>query len=228
MHPLHRQLEAGMWFDSAPLSLGPMIMTVRTAAANEELYLPFSSVGTYDVTIDWGDGTPAVKETAHNGPNAHHTYAAAGDYVVTISGLASHIDYYGDSVVRSSAKKLISVDNFGDLGTTRYDNAFHDCSNLVSVNTSGLDTAQVTNMSSMFSKCSKLTSLDVTGFDTAQVTNMSNMFNGCSGLTQLDVAGFDTAQGTNMSNMFNGCSGLTQLDVTGFDTAQVTRHSEHV
>ncbi|RXV51182.1 hypothetical protein CYQ17_15035, partial [Enterococcus faecalis] len=61
-------------------------------------------------------------------------------------------------------------------------------STIVSINLSGLDTSQVTDMTNMFSSCSKLTSLDLSSFNTSQVTSMEGMFSGCSGLTSLDVS----------------------------------------
>ena len=51
----------------------------------------------------------------------------------------------------------------------------------------------------MFYGCSGLTSLDVSGFNTDNVTDMGWMFAGCSGLTSLDVSGFNTSNVTNMS-----------------------------
>ncbi len=99
---------------------------------------------------------------------------------------------------------------------------FYGCSGLTSLDVSGFNTANVTNMAGMFYGCSGLTSLDVSGFNTANVTNMAGMFYGCSGLTSLDVSGFNTANVTNMAGMFYGCSGLTSLDVSGFNTANVT------
>ena len=80
-------------------------------------------------------------------------------------------------------------------------------------------------MNSMFRGCSSLTSLDVSGFDTANVTQMQNMFNGCSSLTSLDVSGFDTTNVTSMDYMFHNCSSLTSLDLSGFDTSEVTSMS---
>ena len=71
------------------VSGAPMSITVRTATANDEVYLPFVNTGTYDVTIDWGDGTPVVTETAYNGPNSKHIYATAGDHTITITGTAT-------------------------------------------------------------------------------------------------------------------------------------------
>jgi surface protein len=88
---------------------------------------------------------------------------------------------------------------------------FNGCINLTSLNLSGFDTKNVTNMGSMFSGCNKLTSLDVSGFDTSKVDNMSYMFNGCNNLTSLDLSGFDTSKVTDMNSMFAGCSNLEQL-----------------
>ncbi len=39
----------------------------------------------------------------------------------------------------------------------------------------------------MFSGCSSLTSLDVSGFDTSNVTNMSNIFTSCSSLAEIKL-----------------------------------------
>ena len=63
----------------------------------------------------------------------------------------------------------------------------------------------------MFSGCNALTSLDVSGFDTGNATNMSYMFYGCKALTSLDVRGFDTGKVTNMSSMFYSCSELQTI-----------------
>ena len=99
---------------------------------------------------------------------------------------------------------------------------FNGCNKLTSLNISHLNTFKVTDMCLMFSKCSSLTSLDVSHFDTSQVTNMSYMFNSCGKLTSLDVSHFDTSKVTTMVYMFYGCSKLTSLDVSHFDTSKVT------
>ncbi len=101
------------------------------------------------------------------------------------------------------------------------DGMFYGMTGLLTVDASGLDTSQVTDMGWMFYGCSSLTSLDVSSFDTSQVTDMGWMFYGCSSLTSLDVSGFDTSQVTDVSSMFYKCSSLTSLDVSGFDTSQV-------
>lgn len=102
---------------------------------------------------------------------------------------------------------------------------FNGCTNLISFDSTNLDTSKVKNMSSMFNNCNKLPSLDLSNFNTSNVTNMSSMFYNCDKLTSLDVSSFDTSSVTNMSNMFYNCSALTSLDVTNFNTSKVTNMS---
>ena len=103
---------------------------------------------------------------------------------------------------------------------------FHSCSKLSSIDMSGFDTSNVTNMFSMFFNCSALTSLTgLSGFDTSNVTIMNCMFQMCSSLTSLDVSGWNTGNVTNMGFMFNDCSSLGTIYASagpaGFTTANV-------
>ena len=41
----------------------------------------------------------------------------------------------------------------------------------------------------MFIRCNSLTSLDLSGWDTSNVTNMSRMFEGCSALKTIRMVG---------------------------------------
>ena len=95
---------------------------------------------------------------------------------------------------------------------------------LTTVDLSGLDTSNYTNMNSMFQYCSLLTSLDVSGFNTSKVTTMSGMFQDCISLTSLDVSGFNTSNVANMEKMFSGCRSLTSLDVLSFNTSKVKNY----
>ena len=106
---------------------------------------------------------------------------------------------------------------------------FRDCSRLISVDLSGLDTSKVTEMgredtweSGMFSGCTRLAYLDVSSLDTSNVTSMGCMFKDCSSLTSLDLSTFDTSNVVDMNSMFAGCTKLTSLDLSRFDTSNVT------
>ncbi|EAG7004885.1 BspA family leucine-rich repeat surface protein, partial [Listeria monocytogenes] len=99
---------------------------------------------------------------------------------------------------------------------------FKNCSNLMEVDLSGLDTSAVTTMWDMFNSCRALEELDVSHFDTSSVTNMSAMFEDCTSLEELDVSNFDTSSVTDMYRVFNGCEKLKKLDVSNFDTSSAT------
>ena len=118
---------------------------------------------------------------------------------------------------------LASIDLSGldTSGVTSMDNMFYGCSSLTSLDLSGLDTSKVTNMYCMFDGCSSLASLDLSGFDTSNVTNMSHMFYNCSSLASLDLSGFNTSKVISMASMFQNCSSLASLDLSGFNTSKV-------
>ncbi|EAC3358359.1 BspA family leucine-rich repeat surface protein [Listeria monocytogenes] len=99
---------------------------------------------------------------------------------------------------------------------------FKNCSNLMEVDLSGLDTSAVTTMWDMFNSCRALEELDVSHFDTSSVTNMYAMFENCTSLEELDVSNFDTSSVTSMYRVFNGCEKLKKLDVSNFDTSSAT------
>lgn len=99
--------------------------------------------------------------------------------------------------------------------------------NMESVDLSGFDTSQVTDMSEMFFACYGMTSADLSGLNTSQVTDMSSMFSGCDSLESVNLGdSFNTSQVADMSNMFSGCHGSmieTFLDI--MNTANVTNIS---
>jgi surface protein len=192
--------------------------TVTTTTPNETFTIPCQNVGTFNATIDWGDGGPTSSITTYNDADLAHTYTSAGDHQISITGTFPNI-YFNNG---GDKLKVKSVEDLGDVGWTALNNSFYGCSNMTSFTGGTADTSSVTNMGNMFLSCSSLTSLDLSGFDTSSVTNMSSMFQSCSSVTSLDLSGFDTSSVTNMPNMFRDCSSLTSLDVSGFDTSSVT------
>ena len=124
----------------------------------------------------------------------------------------------------SGCSRLSSLDvsGFNTSNVTNMGYMFSECSRLCSLDLSGFNTSNVTNMRAMFKNCSWLARLDVSGINTSKVTDMGIMFSECESLTILDVSGFNTSNVTNMGAMFFGCSGLTILDVSGFNTSKVT------
>lgn len=98
---------------------------------------------------------------------------------------------------------------------------FRSCNKLTSLDLSNINTSNVINMYATFSGCSNLTTLDVNSFDTSKVVNMVSMFSQCGNLTALDLSGIDTSNVSTMNGMFSSCSSLTSLDLSNFNTSNV-------
>ena len=168
-----------------------------------------------------GDATAGVeREDIAGGTDKNITWRIDADGKLTVEGTGEFSGsdlkpWYSEREKIKSA--VVRVTGLKDAGYM-----FYHCNEMVSVDLSGFDTHDVTNMSSMFSGCRSLTSVDLSGFDTSSVTDMSFMFIDCSGLTSVNLSGFDTSSVTDMCYMFQNCSSLTSLDLSGFDTSSVT------
>ena len=149
----------------------------------------------------------------------------------------------GEMVIHTAADKIMAHTNLSgtfkemraltslDLtgldteNATDMNNMFRNSFGLPELDVSKLNTANVTDMSYMFAGCSQLKRLDVSGFKTENVTDMSGMFSNCEQLTELDVSMFNTEKVGHIWSMFDGCSKLTALDLKTFNTANVTNMS---
>ena len=131
-------------------------------------------------------------------------------------GIWTDVPWYSQRKSITAAR----VDSGVSVETCRY--LFYGCSSLASVDLSGLDTSEVTSLSSMFTDCSSLTSLDLSSLDTSNVTSLSFMFEGCASLTSLDLTSFDISSATSLSYMFSGCSSLETLDLSSLNTSNAT------
>ena len=103
---------------------------VGTSATNQ-FTLPVPGFGTYDYTIDWGDGTI---ETHTTDTPKTKTYPTAGIYTIKISGTFPNIRFNngGDKL------KLVETVNFGDVGWVNLQSAFTGCTNnVINVNCTG-------------------------------------------------------------------------------------------
>ena len=183
--------------------------TWKVSADGETITLPLvdDAMYTYNFTVDWGDGSPISEITAHDDEDKVHTYAAAGDYNLVIEGTleAWSFNDTGDK------DKILSVENFGDLGYKNLSGAFYGCVNL-GVFEGGV-TSDVTDMTSMFEGATQANP-DVSGWDVSSVTDMANMFNGATAADP-DVSGWVVSEVTDMTNMFNA-SGLSTANYNAF------------
>ena len=122
------------------------------------------------------------------------------------------------SYMFKNCSKLVSVD-FSGVDTseaTAIYGMFYGCSNLTSVNVSSFNTSNVTNMMFMFAYCSKLVAVDLSNFNTSSALSIHGMFSDCTSLTDVNLSSFDTSKADSFTGMFTNCTALTQVDISTF------------
>ena len=199
--------------------------------------------GDVNVSIDWGDSTPASVATTAG--VVSHTYATSGEYTIrvsgTLTGFGQDPNDYDEPLI--GAEYLTGVSSFGTLGLTSLAYAFYGAVNLVSVpsvlpstvvnledtfweadsfndaNIGAWDTGNVTSMEEMFNEASSFDQ-SLNSWDTSSVTDMEEMFSDASSFNQ-DISDWDTSSVTDMGYMFRDASAFNQ-DISDWDTSKVT------
>ena len=104
---------------------------------------------------------------------------------------------------------------------TNFNCLFCNCSTLIFLDLSNLDTQKVKDMAGMFSNCTSLIYLNLTNFNTQNIKNINGLFYNCISLTDLNLSNFDTKNIIDMGRLFLGCSSLENLDISSFNTHNV-------
>ncbi len=196
----------------------PMVTIWRTTSDSESITLPLRSGYSYNFTVDWGDGESNTI-TAFDDAAITHTYDTAGDYTVTITGLAEAW-YFNNG---GSKSKIIEVTDLGALGWTDLSNSFYGCDNLTSF--AGGYTHNVTSFNRMFMETSSLTNIDLSSFDTSSANSLGWMFYGASAISTLDLSSFNTTNVTSLERLFYNATSLTSVNLSSFDTSNVNTMS---
>ncbi len=191
------------------------VSTWTTTGSSETVALPLYNGGTYNFTVDWGDGSGIDTITAYNDSDLPHTYATAGTYTVTMVGTITGFRFNngGDKT------KITTIENWGTLNVGSYHSAFKGCSNLTSNATDSLDLTGTTDLLSMFEGATNFNG-DLSGWDTSNVTRMAQMFYNATAFNG-DITTWDTSSITSMAHMFWQATAFNQ-DIGSWDTSSVT------
>ena len=122
--------------------------------------------------------------------------------------------------------ELVSLDS-SNMNTSRVVNMmdmFYRCGKLQSIDPTGWDVSNVQVLYGTFCRCTSLTSIDLTGWDTSSVTDMRDVFSNSNNLVTIKgLETWDTSNVTRMESMFSTCRSLTDLSgITNWDTSKVT------
>ena len=172
--------------------------TWRVPTNDRTITLPLVSGYNYNFTVDWGDGSPISEITAYDDLDKTHNYENEGDYNLLIAGLLEAWSFKNTG----DKDKILSVENFGDLGYKNLSGAFQGCSNLGAFE--GGVTSSVTDMNSIFRGANNANP-NVRNWDVSKVTDMSSMFHDATNADP-DVSEWVVFEVTNMAFMFQGAN----------------------
>ena len=195
---------------------------------------PYGTVELDNYTITYETGTLTIEENEPiaqgtiNETYGNITWIIDGDGVLAVEGqgdVAEPTTYknnFPDRIPWYPYRDKITAAKIKVTGMKAASSLFYECKNMTSVDLSGFDTSQTTNMYRMFAFCESLEELDLSSLKTSNTDKMKEMFAGCKKLRVLDLSGFDTAKVTNVNSMFEDCTSLEKVDVSSFDTSKVT------
>ncbi|MFT6192950.1 MAG: surface protein [Polaribacter sp.] len=150
------------------------------------------------------------------------TFPKEGMYKVSIFNTSNYpfnrISLFDPESKRDN-KKLISIEQWGNIEWVSFENAFKNCENLEINATDAPNLKNVENMNSMFFRIKNVNE-SISNWDVSNVTDMSAMFFHCYNFNQ-DISDWDVSNVTDMSYSFSSCDYFNQ-DISNWDVSNVT------
>ncbi len=200
-----------------------LVLIYNIPADNKEAAAPLA--GTVNCTIDWGDGT---KETAIVAAPTH-TYASAGEYVVTISGEVSGLSVYSTKFNVDKKNYIVRVKQWGKTGLTSMNQAFYSCENLTRIPADVSHSFdEVTTFAKAFNGCKKLEEIpDGLFSNAAAATDFTETFAFCESISAIPENLFDgAANATTFNTTFAYCPKISKIPAGLFkNSTKVTNFS---
>lgn len=198
----------GLLAPKGALGTDAFILTINTALGTGTTFtLPLPIGQTYDFYWTPYDGATPLHVTAYNDANITYDYGVHGIYQVSISGKC------GGWVQNSTDRlKIVSIDQWGNIGVDYAVEGFYTCSNLASIPDAPLTWTNLTSLLRFFGQDTNLTSAIPNGFLDlmVNVTDTSSMFLNCaklSGSIPSELCRYMPL--TTVANMFYQCYLLT-------------------
>ena len=207
----------------------PFISTWRTtntstgSSTSNQVKLPLVATGKYSFTVRWGDSTSNLI-TVYNQPEVTHTYAAAGDYTIQITGtlIGWQFDFAGDrlkllTITQWGALKFLNIDP--TLSSTK--GTFFGCSNLafptVSDTPNFKNLTQATSFLRVGSANTTVTIDKVNRWDVSKVQVFQTFFREMNNFND-NVGNWNMSSATILTGMFGAAVNFGTFNNGGSDT----------
>jgi surface protein len=185
--------------------------TSSGSSLNTQFMMPLVSGGSYNATVNWGDGSSDTI-TSYNQQEVTHTYSSAGQYEISIEGTLQgwQFNNAGDKL------KMLDVKQWGvlDLSTSA---AFYGCTNL-DASATDAPTVSSTSFQQMFQNCTNFNGA-IGNWEISTVNNLYLTFANCNTFNKA-LNSWNVGNVTNMTQMFFGCDSFDQ-DLNSWDTSNV-------
>jgi len=185
--------------------------TSSGSSLNTQFMMPLVSGGSYNATVNWGDGSSDTI-TSYNQQEVTHTYSSPGQYEISIEGTLQgwQFNNAGDKL------KMLDIKQYGvlDLSTNA---AFYGCTNLDASATDG-PTISTTSFDTMFRDCTNFNGA-IGNWDVSSVTTFSSSFRDCVSFNK-SINEWNVSNVSNFYRAFRGCKSLDQ-DLNSWDTSNV-------
>lgn len=178
---------------------------------------------TGNVNYTWeedGNSTNAGSGAASNSFTI--TFPHPGTYRIFMAS-AGGASPFGRFTSGTDSRKLLRVEQWGDIHWTSFEEAFSECHNLTITATDAPDLESVTNMRSAFSHYPMSSISGIENWDVSKVENMSYMFSGAANFNQ-SLNDWNVGNVTDMSGMFSGAYSFNE-PLDGWDVGKVRNMS---
>ena len=199
--------------DDSTVSADAFVTTWNVTASPYIISIPVEVHAGGMLTIDWGDNVITTVTT--NGTQSH-TYSASDEYQVSMTGDLSRI-ILGD--VGSTAGKLASIDQWGDIEWSSMKSAFPYTHNMKYNASDVPNLSGVSSMENMFKRALKFDG-DLSEWNVSAVTDMHDVFTHASSFNG-NVSTWNVSAVTDMGYMFNGAS-VFNGDISSWNVSAVT------
>ena len=185
--------------------------TSSGSSLNTQFMMPLVSGGSYNATVNWGDGSSDTI-TSYNQQEVTHTYSSAGQYEISIEGTLQgwQFNNAGDRL------KMLDIKQWGVLNLST-NAAFYGCTNL-DASATDAPTVSSTSFYSMFRNCTNFNGA-LGNWDISTVTNLQETFWNATTFNK-SINSWDVSNCTTFSRMFRNASTFDQ-DLNSWDTSNI-------
>lgn len=202
--------------------------TSSGSSAANQIKLPLVGSGSYNFTVDWGDGSSDVI-TVWNQAQTTHTYSSIGTYQIKITGTLRGWAFSntGDRL------KILSVQKWGALKFIPAGGNFMGCENLTLASVSDvLDLSLTNSLNSAFRACLAITTINkINEWNTSTITSMANAFTAAR-LFNNNIGAWNVSNVTTFQEMFQSAFGTRAVfnnggspDINNWDTSSAQNMS---